>query len=133
MLNAHKQPNKSLSELEHQVMEILWSRGPATSDQVRNALAVRRALKDSTIRTILRRLQEKGYVRHKVEGRTFIYSGVEQPRNLAVRAVRQIIDRFCGGSVEQLLVGMVEDEVLDRHELQQLAQKIGRKSAKGDS
>ena len=113
MLNAHKQPNKSLSELEHQIMEILWSRGPANSDQVRNALAVQRPLKDSTVRTILRRLQEKGYVRHKVEGRTFIYSGVEQPRNLAVRAVRQIIDRFCGGSVEQLLVGMVEDEVLD--------------------
>jgi predicted transcriptional regulator len=108
-------------------MEILWTLGPANSDQVRQALAAKRPLKDSTVRTILRRLQEKGYVRHKVEGRTFIYSGVEQPRNLAVRAVRQIIDRFCAGSVEQLLVGMVEGEVLDRRELQQLAEKIGRK------
>jgi predicted transcriptional regulator len=126
MLNAPKPPRKSLSELEHQVLEILWTLGPANSDQVRQALAAKRPLKDSTVRTILRRLQEKGYVRHKVEGRTFIYTGVEQPRNLAVRAVRQIIDRFCAGSVEQLLVGMVEDEMLDRRELQQLAQKIAR-------
>ena len=84
------------------------------------------------MRTILRRLQEKGYVGHKVEGRTFVYTGVEAPRNLAVRAVRQIIDRFCDGSVEQLLVGMVEDEMVNRRELQQLAQKIAqRKAAKG--
>jgi predicted transcriptional regulator len=134
MLNGSKPPRKGLSELEHQILEILWTLGPANSEQVRNALASTRPLKDSTVRTILRRLQEKGYIRHKVEGRTYIYSGVEAPRNLAVRAVRQIIDRFCDGSVEQLLVGMVEDEVLDRKELQQLAQKIaGPKGSKGDA
>ena len=114
-------------------MEILWARGPANSEQVRQALASRRPLKDSTVRTILRRLQEKGYVRHKVEGRTYIYTGVEQPRNLAMRAVRQIIDRFCNGSVEQLLVGMVEGEMLDSRELKQLAQKIAqRKEIQGE-
>ena len=127
MLNAHKLPRKGLSELEHLIMEVLWARGPATSEQVREALASRRPLKDSTVRTILRRLQEKGYVRHKVEGRTYVYSGVEQPRNLAVRAVRQIIDRFCDGSVEQLLVGMVEGEMLDREQLRDLARKIAQR------
>jgi BlaI family penicillinase repressor len=127
MLNASKLPHKSLSELEHQMMEILWALGPATSEQVRSALAAKRPLKDSTVRTVLRRLQEKGYVRHKVDGRTFVYTGVEPPRNLAVRAVRQIIDRFCAGSVEQLLVGMVEDEMVNRRELQQLAQKIAQR------
>src|SRR5690242_16994267 len=114
MLNANKPPRKSLSELEHQIMEVILSLGPATSAQIRSALAAKRPLKDSTVRTMLRRLEEKGYIRHKIDGRTFIYSGAEQPRNLAVRAVRQIIDRFCDGSVEQLLVGMVEDEVIDR-------------------
>ena len=133
MLNSSRPPRKGLSELEHQIMEVIWTEGAVNSEQVRNALAPRRPLKDSTVRTILRRLQEKGYVRHRIEGRTYIYSGVDGPRNLAVRAVRQIIERFCDGSVEQLLVGMVEDEVLDRRELQQLAEKIGRKGKKGDS
>jgi len=127
MLNSSKQPRKDLSELERQIMEVLWKIGPANSERVRESLASQRPLKDSTVRTILRRLQEKGYVRHRVEGRTYIYSVVDAPQNVAVRAVRQIIDRFCGGSVEQLLVGMVENEVVDRRELQQLAQKIAQR------
>lgn len=111
-------------------MEVLWSRGSASAEQVRESLASQRPLKDSTIRTILRRLQQKGYAQHRVQGRTYIYSGVEAPRNVAVRAVLQIIERFCGGSLEQLLVGMVENEVLDRSELQQLARKIARRKAR---
>ena len=61
-----------------------------------------------------------------MEGRTNIYRGLTAPQNVAVRAVRQIIDRFCGGSIEQLLVGMVNDEVLDEQELQRLAKKLVR-------
>ena len=129
MLNSSKQPPKDLSELERKIMEVLWQSGPANSEQVREALAPNRPLKDSTVRTILRRLQEKGYVRHRVEGRTYIYRVVEEQQNVAVRAVRQIIDRFCGGSVEQLLVGMVENEVVDRKELQELARRIAQGKA----
>jgi BlaI family transcriptional regulator, penicillinase repressor len=127
-----KPPGKTLSNLEHQLMEILWKDGPGTADQIREALAPRHVLKDSTIRTVLRRLQEKGYVNHKIEGKAFVYNGVEKPRNVAVRAVRQILDRFCDGSLEQLLVGLVENEVVDRAELQQLARKLGKKS-KGEA
>lgn len=119
-------PHKSLSDLEHQLMEILWSRGSGTADQIREALAPRHVLKDSTIRTVLKRLQEKGYVQHKVEGKAFVYSGIEKPRNVAVRAVRQILDRFCDGSLEQLLVGMVENEVVDREELRELTRKLAQ-------
>ena len=126
MRNISKPPRKALSQLEHQVMEILWAQGPSNSDQVRQLLAPKNPLKDSTIRTILRRLQAKGYVKHEVHGRTYVYSVVETPGRLAVGAVRQIINRFCGGSLEQLLVGLVENEVVDRAELQQLARKIAR-------
>jgi len=119
----------ALSVLEHQLMEILWKAGSGTAEQIRAALAPQHVLKDSTVRTVLRRLQEKGYVTHRVEGKAFVYSGVEKPRNVAVRAVRQILDRFCEGSLEQLLVGMVENEVVDRAELQRLAQRLGKTPA----
>ena len=121
---------KPLSALEHQLMEILWSRGSGTAEQIREALAPRHVLKDSTVRTVLKRLHEKGYVRHKVEGKAFVYSGIEKPRNVAVRAVRQILDRFCDGSLEQLLVGMVENEVVDRAELRELAKKLAQQPRK---
>ena len=123
-------PEKSraaLSKLEHHFMDVLWKRGTATAEQLREALAPEHTLKDSTVRTVLRRLAEKGYVQHTVEGKAFVYSGVDKPRNVAVRAVQKILDRFCEGSLEQLLVGLVENEVVDRAELQKLAQRIGKR------
>jgi len=121
-----KSPRKPLSELEHLVMDVIWKRASATAEDVREALAERHPMKDSTARTVLKRLEEKGYLAHQVDGRTNVYRGLTAPQNVAVRAVRQIIDRFCGGSLEQLLVGMVDDQVLDEQELQRLANRIAR-------
>jgi BlaI family transcriptional regulator, penicillinase repressor len=127
MANSPKQRPTNLGELEQLVMDHIWNRGPSTAEQCREALRQRHPMKDSTARTVLRRLEEKGILRHSVEGRTYLYRAVQERRNIAARAIRQILDRFCGGSVEQLLVGMVEDEVFDRAELQRLAQKIAEK------
>jgi BlaI family transcriptional regulator, penicillinase repressor len=113
-----------LSPLEQEVMSIIWSGGAATAMDIQTALAPQRILRDSTVRTLLTRLTRKGYIRHKVDNRTFIYSSIEPPRSLAVRAVKQIIERFCEGSVESLLVGMVDDEFVDPVELQQIVGRL---------
>jgi len=115
---------RPLSLLEQLVMEIVWQRGSATADIVRAALDPDRPLKDSTVRTVLKRLEDKGYLRHKVEGRTYVYSGSEPRQNVAVRAVKQILDRFCSGSVESLLVGMVDQEVVDADELERVVTRL---------
>ena len=107
-------------------MEVVWRKTSCTSEDVRLALAGRHPMKESTVRTILKRLEEKGYARHTVEGRTNVYSGMDAPRNVAAKAVRQIIDRLCGGSVEQLLVGMLANDVVDTQELQRLAGRIAQ-------
>ena len=114
-------------------MEILWKQGPATAEQIRAALAPQHALKDSSVRTILGRLEQKGYIHHTIQGKAFVYNWVEKPGNVAVRAVRQILDRFCDGSLEQLLVGLVEHEVVGRTELKQLAQKLAASPAKKEA
>jgi len=126
MFSARK-PRKPLSELEHLVMEVVWERGSATAEDVRSALAQRHPMKESTVRTMLKRLEDKQYVTHRVDGRTNVYSGADAPQNVAAKAVRQIIERLCGGSVEQLLVGMVNNDVVDERELQRLAQRIARR------
>jgi BlaI family transcriptional regulator, penicillinase repressor len=118
---------KNLSNLEHLVMDVLWKRGPSTAEEVRVALEKRHFMKESTARTILKRLEDKGYARHRVEGRTNIYSGVEPRGNVAARAVQRVIDKLYGGSVEELLVGMVDNEVVDSQELATLARKIARR------
>jgi len=105
-------------------MEILWREGKATADQVRQALEPGRALKDPTVRTILRRLEDKGYAGHVEDGRAFLYSPAVEQESVAARALRQIIDTFFGGKVEEMVVGMVAHEVIDREELKRLAARL---------
>jgi BlaI family transcriptional regulator, penicillinase repressor len=111
-----------LGELERAIMQLVWQHGTLTAEQVREGLE--RPLKDSTIRTVLRRLEEKGYVTHTTDNRTFLYSPAEPRQMVAGRAVKRIVDWFCDGSVEALLVGMVDSAVLDGKELQRLADRI---------
>ena len=118
-----------LGPLENSVMQILWSRKQATADEVRTALESQSDLKDSTIRTILRRLESKGYVEHDVEGRTYIYRPKVQPQHVAMTQVQGIIDRFCRGSVESLLIGMVDDKLITPEKLRELADQISEAEA----
>ena len=111
-----------LGELERGILSIVWRLGRATADQVREE--VERPLKDSTIRTVLRRLEEKGYLVHGVSNRTFIYRPAESPQKVAARAVQRIVDWFCEGSVEELLVGLLDSKVLSRAELQRLSRRV---------
>ncbi len=111
-----------LGELELAIMQLIWERGTMSAEDVREHLG--RPLKDSTIRTVLRRLEEKGYLMHSVENRTFLYRPATSRQMVAGRAVKRILDWFCDGSVEALLVGMVDSAVLDRKELQRLADRI---------
>jgi BlaI family transcriptional regulator, penicillinase repressor len=111
-----------LGELERNILLIIWRMGEVTAEQVRENLA--RPLKDSTIRTVLRRLEEKGYLAHSIDNRTFIYRPAESRQRVAGRAVKRIVDWFCEGSVEALLVGMVDSKILGRDELQRLAERI---------
>jgi BlaI family transcriptional regulator, penicillinase repressor len=113
-----------LGELERAVMQLVWTSGPLTAEAVRERLA--RPLKESTIRTVLRRLEEKGFVSHSVQGRTYVFKAVESRSNVAGRAVRRIVDWMCNGSVEEVLVGMVDTAVLDSAQLQRLAEKIAK-------
>jgi BlaI family penicillinase repressor len=111
-----------LGELERSILSIIWQRAEINAEQVREELG--RPLKDSTIRTVLRRLEEKGYLAHSVEDRTFVYRPAQTRQRVAGRAVKRIVDWFCEGSVEALLVGMVDSKVLDKAELQRLADRI---------
>ncbi len=119
-----KKQKPALSELENKIMGLVWQHGEVTAEQVRNALESSSPIKDSTVRTILRRLEEKGYVQHVTEGRAYVYSPTVASQNVAADAVRGIIDRFCNGSVEDLLVGMVDSQVVSPDQLEQLARRI---------
>lgn len=122
MRRATKEPR--LGRAEQAVLDHVWAGGSVTAEECRLALAKAWPMKDSTVRTVLRRLEAKGYVTHEVDGRTFRYRAVEAPVAVATRAVRQLIDRFCGGSAEALVLGMVRDEVIGARDLERIQRRI---------
>jgi BlaI family transcriptional regulator, penicillinase repressor len=113
-----------LGDLEREVLQLVWQNGPSTADSVQKAVS--KPLKESTVRTVLKRLEEKGHLTHTVDNRTFIYQAADTRGRAAARAVKRIVDRFCNGSVEEVLTGLVDTKVLDRRELQRLADKIAK-------
>ena len=113
-----------LGDLEREVMQLVWAHGPVTAEVVRERLS--RRLKESTVRTVLRRLEEKGFVRHTVDGRTYVYHAAEPRARVAAKAVQRIVDWFCNGSVEEVLVGMVDTAMLDRKRLRMLTDRIAQ-------
>lgn len=120
-----KSPQVPLGDLEHELLTILWKHGEMTATAVRKHVA--RKLKDPTIRTVLRRLEEKGYVTHSVVSGTFIYSARESAETTAASAVQGIVERFCGGSLERVLLALVDAGFADANQLAVLAGRLKRK------
>jgi BlaI family transcriptional regulator, penicillinase repressor len=116
-----------LGELEREVMQLVWEGGEVTAEAIREQLE--RKPKESTVRTVLRRLEDKGYVTHTVSGRTFVFRAAASRQDVAARAVKHIVDWFCNGSLEEVLVGMADARMLDAQTLEQLAKRIEK--AKG--
>ncbi len=112
-------------------MQVVWESGPSAVEGVHQVVSKTRNLKETTVRTILRRLEQKGYLSHEEAGRAYVYKAVEPARSLAARAVRQIIDSFCRGSVEELVSGMVEAKVLSKGELESLEEFVRSKQKVG--
>ena len=120
-----------LTELENEVMQAVWDGGTCTVEAVHRIVSSKRDLKETTTRTLLRRLEQKGYLKHESDGRAYIYRAVEPARSLAARAVRQIIDRFCRGSVEELVSGMVEAKVLNNADIDALEKFVRNRRSRG--
>ena len=119
-----------LSPLEHEVMTLVWQRGEVTAEDVLGALT--RPLKNATVRTLLRRLESKGYVGHTVRGRAFVYRPRVAETRVATGAIRRVVQRFFGGSASRLLVGMVDEGLIDRDELQALSRRLAHRATRDD-
>jgi BlaI family penicillinase repressor len=108
------------------MLDFIWTKGEATAEQVREAVRSQHPLTDSSVRTLLRRLETRGLLTHRVEGKVFVYQAKLAPQSVVAKTVRHLIDRFCGGSVEEFLIGMVDERIVSRREIERLVDKIKR-------
>ena len=113
-----KRPAVAKSELE--VAQIVWERGHASVREVLEALPAGRNLDFKTVQTYLRRLEAKGYLRKRREGRAMIYLPRVEPRRVVREVIDDFVERLFGGESLPLFQHLIHDRGLSAAELRQL-------------
>ena len=119
-----RKPSPALTDAESQVMAVLWRLSQASVGDVVSAMSETRAVTYSTVQTILRILETKGYVTHDKVARAFVYRALVDKRQARRRALRHLVSRLFEGSPTLLVLNVLEDEGIDPIERQRLKRLI---------
>ena len=128
-MGKRRQELPELTPAQNEIMEIVWKLGEVSASDVRRALGHTRPVVRNTVRTLLERMEEKGWINHREDGRTFRYSAV-QPRQATIgQKVREVIDQVCGGSAEALVTALLDYRGLSSGELDRIREMLARARA----
>lgn len=120
---------RDLSPAQQEIMEIVWERGEVTANEVRRVLAQTRAVARNTVRTLLERMEDKGWLAHRTEGRTFLYAAARPRHDTIGQKVREIVETVCGGSPETLVSALLNYRGLRPDELKRIRQLLDQARA----
>lgn len=118
----------SLGELQLAIMRVLWERGQATSSEVHRALG--RDLAPTTVATMLRKMEDKGVVDHRSEGRRFIYFPAVREEAVTKSMVGQLVERLFGGDAVALVDHLVQEGEIEPDRLDALRQAVAEAEAR---
>ncbi len=113
-----------LSNAQRELMDIVWDRGEVAVSEVWEILAERRGVARNTVQTMLVRLEEKGWLKHRTIGRTFLYSAVLPREKTQRRMVRDLLQSFFDGSPDDLAAALLEDVSLSKAEANRIRDLI---------
>jgi BlaI family penicillinase repressor len=123
--------SETLTGREAQIMDVFWRLGEATADQVRAELPD--PLHDSTVRTLLKVLASKGYLTHESQGKAFVYRPAIDRDKAQRRVLSSVLARFFGGSAEDLVLRLIEDEQLTTEQLDEIRRSATSEPKPGDA
>ena len=116
-----------LAELQLAIMQVLWKQGEATVGDVRDALEPKRALAYTTVGTMLAKMEEKGQVRHRSDGRVNIYRSTVRRDQVSRSMVTDLADRLFHGDITQMVCHLLEGDRVTREDLSELRKLIRQK------
>jgi BlaI family penicillinase repressor len=126
-----------LSPAQDEIMAIVWERGEISASEVRRILSQTRTIARNTVRTLLERMEEKGWLIHRADGRTFLYAAAQPQQDTIGRKVHNIVETVCGGSAETLVTALLDYRGLYPDELKRIRQLLDQaratKSKKGNA
>ena len=113
-----------LTPAQREIMEIVWDRDEVTVTEVWDQLSRYRDVARNTVQTLIVRLEERGWLQHREQGRTFFYSAI-RPRNASLGAkVAQMVDRLFAGSPEEMVTALMEYRGLTAEEANRIRDMI---------
>jgi predicted transcriptional regulator len=115
-----RRTSPTLTDGEARLMTVLWEKERASVAEVVSALGRKKPVNYSTVQTMLRILESKGYVEHEKEGRAFIYRPVIDQKQARRRALSHLVSRLFNNSPGLLVMNVLEDERIDPQELERL-------------
>ena len=113
-----------LSEAEREIMELVWERGEVSATEVRQRFESRKPLARTTVQTMMTRMEEKGWLKHRSIGRTFVYSASFPKRESLGAKVRELIDSAFGGSADELVLSLLEYRGLTNDEHKRIREML---------
>jgi predicted transcriptional regulator len=116
-----------LTDAEVKLMEVLWEAGPLTVSGVVEQLSSEPPLAYSTVLTTLRILEGKGYVKHTLDGRAFVYRAVVAREKAQSKAITHVLRRFFEGSPELLVLNLINTKKMSQQELKKLWKRLEEK------
>jgi predicted transcriptional regulator len=118
-----------LSDAQLEIMNIVWDRGETTVAEVWKTLAARRAVARNTVSTMVTRLEEKGWLRHRVKEGSYLFSAAYPREKVLPRIVRRLVDAAFQGSAEGLVLALLEGGRLSREEVERIRAILDRADA----
>jgi BlaI family penicillinase repressor len=132
-MSKKRQEMPELTPAQGEIMEIIWELGEVSATGVRRVLAQTRPIARNTVRTLLERMEDKDWITHREDGRTFLYKAA-RPRHASIgQKVREIIETVCGGSPEALVTALLDYRGLSRGELERIRLMLAKaRATKGE-
>jgi BlaI family transcriptional regulator, penicillinase repressor len=113
-----------LSRAQREVMEVIWDRGEIGVLEVTDILNQDRSVARNTVRTLMDRMREKGWLKHRAEGRTYLYSAVVPREESLGQRVMEMVDKACGGEPEKLMMALLNYRGLSEDEATRIRQML---------
>ena len=113
-----------LSPAQQEIMERVWKHGELSVSGVRALLTQNRQVARNTVRTLLERMEQKGWLKHREEGRTFFYCAARPKQTSIGEKLSDVVDRLCGGSTETLIAALINFRGVTRGELKRIRQML---------
>lgn len=113
-----------LSRAQREVMEVIWDKGEVSVLEVTRILNKDRSIARNTVRTLMERMEEKGWLTHRSEGRSFVYSSTVPREESLGQRVMDMVDKACGGNPEKLMMALLQYRGLSDEETKRIRKML---------